>query len=357
MNTTDDINGAPADAWGDGLDDAAPAATPEADGGAVAPAADGGAGDAWAPDGLDDGLGPIGGAAPADSPRWSFGELAQALVDDAILSDADGASKVEDADGFRRLMDAEVRSRVDAENRRALEALDAGAPVDDIRRLEAISRDLEGYDESRLADEGDDGVALRKELIYKRALFDGMDEARASKEVEKSMRAGTDIEDAREALEDMRKAARDAYGNMVAESRRRKEEEEARRAESRRRLESDIMGGDGLTGPLSETVRRRIVNNVMTPSETLPDGRRVTPLQKYCMTDPMASRVLGELFTLTGGFRDLGALAGAKVRKGVSRGLADMERRLQQAAPAAGGGLRYMGGDDGGDAGRYEIEV
>lgn len=357
MNTTDDINGAPADAWGDGLDDAASDASPEAGGGADASGADGDAGDAWSPDGLDDGLGPMGGAAPADAPRWSFGELARALVDDAILSDADGASKVEDADGFRRLMDAEVRSRVDAENRRALEALDAGAPVDDIRRLEAISRDLESYDESHLTDEGDDGVALRKELIYKRALFDGMDEARASKEVEKSMRAGTDIEDAREALEDMRKAARDAYGNMVAESRRRKEEEEARRNSARRRLESDIMGGDGLTGPLSETVRRRIVNNVMTPSETLPDGRRVTPLQKYCMTDPMASRVLGELFTLTGGFRDLGALAGAKVRKGVSRGLADMERRLQQAAPAAGGGLRYMGGDDGGDAGRYEIEV
>lgn len=352
MTTTDDIKDAPAGAWGDGLDDDAPVAA----GGGDNPAEDAEDGD-----GIDDGLGDGPGGAPAPSPAAKaaapFGELARALAEEAIFSDAEGAAKVEDAEGFRRLMEAEVRSRVDAENRRALEALDAGAPPDDVRRLEAISRDLDGYDEARLADEGDDGAALRKELIYKRALFDGMDEARAAKEVEKSMRAGTDIDDAREALADMRAAAKEAYGNMVAEARRRKEEAAARDAEARRRLEADIMGGEGLTGPLSEAVRRRVVNNVMTPSETLPDGRRVTPLQKYCMTDPMAARVLGELFTLTGGFRDLGALAEAKARKGVSRGLADMERRLREAPPAAGGGLRYMGGGDGADPGRYEIEV
>lgn len=353
MTDTDDIKGAPADAWGDGLDIDAPIAKDGAgdDGEGDAPADEG-------PDGFGDGLGDAPGDAPTPAAGgWTFGDVARAFAEEAIFGDAEGAAKVEDADGFRRLMEAEIRSRVDAENRRALEALDAGAPADDVRRLEAISRDLEGYDESRLTDEGDEGVALRKELIYKQALFNGMDEARAAKEVEKSMRAGTDIDDAREALEGMRSAAKEAYGNMVAEARRRKEEAGARAEEARRRLEADIMGGEGLTGPLSETVRRRVANNVMTPSETLPDGRKVTPLQKYCMTDPMAARVLGELFTLTDGFRDLGRLSEAKARRGVSRGLADMERRLREAPPAAGGGLRYMGGGEGDDPGRYEIEV
>lgn len=341
--------------WDDGLDaDTAPSADE--------PGADTSPGDGGEPPsaGIDDGLGDGMGPGPAPAPArggGAFGELARALADEAILSDAAEAAKVTDADGFRRLFEAEIRSRMDAGHRRVLEALDSGAPVDDIQRMEAVMRDLDGYDESSLADEGDEGVELRKGLIYKAALFSGMDEARAAKEVEKSMKAGTDIDDAREALSDMRSSVREAYGNMVAEGRRRRDEEQARYGESCRRLEADIMGGDGLTGRLSEPVKRRIVNNVMARSETLPDGRRVTPLQKYCMTDPRATRVLGELFTLTDGFRNLGALAEAAARKGVSRGLADMERRLQSTPTAAGGGLRYMGDDGGAEPGRYEIEV
>ena len=297
-----------------------------------------------------------GDDSPAGGVSSLYSDLAKALAEDGILGDAEAAGRVTDADGLRGVIDSELASRLDAKQRRVLAALDAGAPQDDVRQLEAMIEDLKQYDEAKLTDESDAGVAARKEIIFRAALFNGLDEGRARKEVEKSIKAGTDIDDARDGLAMMRQSVGEAYNGMVSEGRRRQEEARRGYEERCRALEGDIMSGDGVTGKLSEGVRRRIVNNVMVRSETLPDGRQVTPLQKFCMTDPSASRILGELFTITDGFRDFGKLSEANVRKGVSRGLAAMERRLQGRQASDPGTMRYAG-DGEPDAGRYEIEI
>ncbi len=296
-----------------------------------------------------------GDDSPAGGGSSLYSDLAKALAEDGILGDAEAAGRVTDADGLRGAIDAELASRLDAKHRRVLAALDAGAPQDDVRQLEAMIEDLKQYDEAKLTDESDAGVAARKEIIFRAALFNGLDENRARKEVEKSIKAGTDIDDARDGLAMMRQSIGEAYDGMVAEGRRRQEEARRGYEERCKTLEGEIMGGDGVTGKLSEGVRRRIVNNVMVRSETLPDGRRVTPLQKFCMTDPSASRVLGELFTITDGFRNFGKLSEANVRKGVSRGLAAMERKLQGRQAADPGTMRYFDGDS--DPSRYKIEI
>ena len=297
-----------------------------------------------------------GDDSPAGGVSSLYSDLAKALAEDGILGDAEAAGRVTDADGLRGVIDSELASRLDAKQRRVLAALDAGAPQDDVRQLEAMIEDLKQYDEAKLTDESDAGVTARKEIIFRAALFNGLDENRARKEVEKSIKAGTDIDDARDGLAMMRQSVGEAYDGMVSEGRRRQEEARRGYEERCRALEGDIMSGDGVTGKLSEGVRRRIVNNVMVRSETLPDGRQVTPLQKFCMTDPSASRILGELFTITDGFRDFGKLSEANVRKGVSRGLAAMERRLQGRQASDPGTMRYAG-DGEPDAGRYEIEI
>lgn len=307
----------------------------------------------------DGGWGPgnEGGDGLGDAGQGSvYSDLAKALAEDGILGDLEAAGRVVDADGLRGAIDAELNSRLDDKQRRVLAALDAGAPQDDVRQLEAMIEDLRQYDDARLTDESDAGVAARKDIIFKAALFNGLDEARARKEVEKSIKAGTDIDDARDGLALMRQSVGEAYDSMVSDGRRRQEEARREYEERCRALEGEIMGGDGVTGKLSDSVRRRIVNNVMVRSETLPDGRQVTPLQKYCMTDPSASRILGELYTITDGFRNFSKLSEANVRKGVSRGLAAMERRLQGRQSADPGTMRYAG-DGEADAGRYEIEI
>ena len=51
-----------------------------------------------------------------------------------------------------------------------------------------------------LSDESEKGEKLRKDLIYQDFLNRGYSKERATKEVQKSLNAGTDIEDARESL-------------------------------------------------------------------------------------------------------------------------------------------------------------
>lgn len=308
----------------------------------------------------DDGWDDDAGEAPLENGEGSYGgsiysDLAKAFVEDGIFGNRELAGQVVDANTFRQMMDAEINSRLDNVHKRVLYALNAGAPAEDIRKMEAIVNSLNGFDDASITDESNAGVELRKDLIYRAAIFNGKNDARARKEVEKSMKAGTDIEDARDSLELLRNSFSRTYNEMVQKSAERKEAERQAEINSAKALESEIMGGKGFTGNLSEQMRRRIVNNAMVQSETLPDGRRCTPLQKFCMTDPNATRILGELFTITDGFRDLGAIGASNVRKGVSRGLASIEKKLQASAPT--GAPRYMaqGEDDGGS--RFEIEI
>ena len=300
----------------------------------------------------------VGGEVSQDDSGSIYANLAKACVEDGIFGDSESAGKVTDAASFRQLMDNEIGARLDSVHRRVMAALGAGAPEDDVRQLEDMVADLNSYDDSKIADESDEGVNNRKELIYKAALANGMSEERARKEVDKSFKAGTDIEDARESLAGLRRTVSDSYTRMVEQSRKQQEEMRQKQEQSRQALEKEIMTGQGYTGNLSEQMRRRIVNNSMVPSERTPDGKPCTPLQKFCMYDPSATRILGELFTVTDGFRNLGVLADSKVRKGVSRGLASMERKLQNSTPTPHGGLRYAGGDAGeGDSDRYELEI
>lgn len=298
-----------------------------------------------------------GQGAPVPQGDTVYANLAKACFEDGIFGNGAAAGSVKDAEGFRQLMNDEINARLDYAHRRVLAAIGAGVPQDDIQNMEAIMSDLHHYDEINLADESDEGLNNRKEIIYRAAIFNGKDDARARKEVEKSIKAGTDIEDAREGLASMHQYVNKGYEKMVDQNRQRQEAAMRQREEDSRAMANDIMSTDGFTGALSPQMRRRIVNNCMVPSETLPDGRQVTPLQAFFLSNPYATRIVGELYTLTDGFRNPSAITDAKVRKGVSRGLASMERKLQGGGTAPSGSLRYAGGNGDPDNGRYELEI
>ncbi len=286
-----------------------------------------------------------------------YSNLAKACFEDGIFGNGEAVNYVKDADGFRQLMNSEINARLDYAHRRVLAALDAGVPQTEIQGMETIIDDLNHYDQINLADESDEGLNNRKEIIYRAAIFNGKDDARARKEVDKSIKAGTDIEDAREGLASMRQYVSQKYEAMVNQNKQRQNEMLRQREEQSRQMVNDIMSTDGFTGALSPQTRRRIVNNCMVASERMPDGRQVTPLQAFFLSNPYATRIVGELFTLTDGFRNPNAITDTKVRKGVSRGLASMERKLQGSNPAPSGGMRYAGGDGDIDQGRYELEI
>jgi hypothetical protein len=97
-------------------------------------------------------------------------------------------------------MEIQVQSKLDAKQKRIDEALGVGIEPDEIKKYENTLNYLEGITNDIIEDESEQGEQLRRNLIYQDYINRGFSEARAKKEMEKSFNAGTDIEDALEAI-------------------------------------------------------------------------------------------------------------------------------------------------------------
>ena len=80
------------------------------------------------------------------------------------LSEEDLA-EVKDAESFANAVEKEVNSKLDARQKRILNALDYGVNTDAIRQNEAISSYLDRITEDELHSEEEAGVTLRRNLI------------------------------------------------------------------------------------------------------------------------------------------------------------------------------------------------
>ena len=112
-------------------------------------------------------------------------------------------------------------------------ALQADIEPDEIRRYELTLAGLDSIKEEHLSDETERGEKLRKNLIYQDFRNRGYSEARAKREVEKSFNAGTDIEDAKEALESNKEYFSSQYQDLIKEA-----QEETKAEQERQKKEA-----------------------------------------------------------------------------------------------------------------------
>ena len=138
------------------------------------------------------------------SPKKTFYSSAlKALKDDGILPDLDDEfiSDATSPEKFAEAIELQVNARLEEANKRVKEALDNNVQVDDVRKFENAINYLNNIDDEKLSEESDEAEVLRKQIIYQDYINKGFKPDRAEKEVQKSFNAGTDIEDAIDALE------------------------------------------------------------------------------------------------------------------------------------------------------------
>lgn len=283
------------------------------------------------------------------SPNNNFySSIAKALKEDGTLPDLDDETldKVETAEDFAEVIEAQIKARFDEKQKRIDEALGVGVEPNIIQQYEKTIDYLDSITEESITDETEKGETLRKQLIYQDFINRGYSKDRATREVNKSFNAGSDIDDAKEALQSNKDFFNDSYNKVIKES---KDAENKRLAEQKKEAENlrkSILEDDKVFGELvvDKASRKKIYDNISKPIYKDPEtGEVLTAIQKYEQenhTDFM--KYVGLIFTLTDGFKNLDGLVKGKVNKEMKKGLKNLEHTLNNSTRNSDGSLKFV---------------
>lgn len=150
--------------------------------------------------------------------------------------------------------------------------------------------------------------------------------------VERSLKAGTDIDDAKDALQDNKEYFQKQYNAIIENAKKANEEEEKKLRKQADDLKKSILEEEKAFGEitLDKTTRQRVYDSICKPVYTDPEtGDRLTEIQKYEFehrTDFLKN--VGLLFVLTNGFKDINKLVNEKVKKETKKSLRNLEHTL-----------------------------
>lgn len=287
-----------------------------------------------------------------DSPKDIYSSIASSLVDEGIFQNLDDF-KIEDiksVDEFGEFFRKQIKAQLDEEQRRISEALEVGVEPEEVQRYESSLRFLEGITESQLSDESDKGIDLRKRIIYQDYLNNGASKDKALKLMEMSFKNGTDVEDAKEALEGNKAYYKSSYDAIIEEGRKEAENEKKalkKRAEDLKKAitttEEPIAGLK-----VDKTLRQRAYEVATKPVYKDPDtGRYYTELQKYELEhqDEFMHK-LSIIYAATDGFQKLDGLVKGKITTETKKGLRELEDKLRGRKPAPDGSFDFRLGND-----------
>ena len=285
----------------------------------------------------------------AGSPN-TYSSIAKAFADEGIFPDLedDEVEKIDSAESLRAAIDKQIQAGLDEKQKRIDQALNYGVEASEIKKYEQTLNYLDSLKDNVITAEDTQGENLRKQLIYQDFVNRGYNKDRALKMVERSFNAGTDIDDAKEALKSNRDFFQDEYDSLIEEAKKTQEKEEIDRKEQAEKLKKSILEDKKFFGEIEvdKTTRQKVFDNISKPVWKDPEtGEYYTALQKYEMdnhSDFMKN--VGLLFTLTDGFKSLDKLVKGKVKKEVGKGLKGLEHVLNTTSRDSNGNLKFVSG-------------
>lgn len=284
------------------------------------------------------------------SPTNFYSSIASAMAVDGIFPNLDDETvkKATDAESFSDLIDAEVNARLDEKQQRISKALDNGVEPEDVRKYENTLSYITSITDAQLSEEGEKGEELRKSIIYQDFLNKGYTPEKALKYTNRTIDAGTDIEDARDALQSNKEFFSERYNALLQEAQKEADNAKAERAKEAQKLKDSLFNDKQLFGDmeLSKEVRRRAFDTISKPVYKDPEtGEYYTALQKYEMEHKADFlKYAGLVYTLTDGFKDFDSFAKGKVKKEIRKGLRELEHTINNTSRDSSGNLALVTG-------------
>lgn len=282
------------------------------------------------------------------SPDNFYSSIANALAVDGIFPnlDEETVKKAVDAETFSNLIESEINARLDEKQQRISKALESGVEPTDIKKYEDTLTYINSITDAALAEESEKGEQTRSMLIYQDFLNKGMTPEKAKKLTDRAIEAGTDIEDAKEALMSNKEFFTEEYNRLLQEAQQKFEEDKADRAKQAQQLQESMLNDKQLMGDIeiSKDIRKKAFDVISKPVYRDPDtGNYLTAMQKYQAENKADfMKYTGLIYTLTNGFKDFDAFVKGKVKKEMKKGLRDLEKTLNNTRRYNDGSLKMV---------------
>ena len=282
------------------------------------------------------------------SPDNFYSSIANALAVDGIFPnlDEETVKKAVDAETFSNLIESEINARLDEKQQRISKALESGVEPTDIKKYEDTLTYINSITDAALAEESEKGEQTRSMLIYQDFLNKGMTPEKAKKLTDRAIEAGTDVEDAKEALMSNKEFFTGEYNRLLQEAQQKFEEDKADRAKQAKQLQESMLNDKQLMGDIeiSKDIRKKAFDVISKPVYRDPDtGNYLTAMQKYQAENKADfMKYTGLIYTLTNGFKDFDAFVKGKVKKEMKKGLRDLEKTLNNTRRYNDGSLKMV---------------
>ena len=277
-----------------------------------------------------------------------YSSITSALAEEGVFPDLDEEyiNSVQSPEDFIRVINEEISKRFDARQKRIDAALNYNVEPSIIQYLESSIQTLSSITEETLKDEGEDGVNIRKALIVQDLKNKGYSEERIQKELNKSLNAGTDIEDAFYAYNSLAEYYNNAYKDTIEEHKKAEEERVRSLQERAKQIHNHFYSKDSFMEELG--VDKHTIdlafNNYASPAFVdSATGRKMTAMEKAAIEDELGFiRGMSIAFTLTDGFKNLSRLANGTVKKQVKAKLKDLEGKLNTSVNFSNGNYSFV---------------
>lgn len=286
--------------------------------------------------------------AEGTSPDNFYSSIANALAVDGIFPNLDDETirKATDAESFSDLIEAEINARLDEKQQRVSKALENGVEPSDIKKYENTLAYINSINDALISEESEKGEQLRRNLIYQDFINKGYNPEKAKKLTERTIDAGTDVEDAKEALQGNKDFFQAQYNKLLLEAQEEADKQKADRQKQAEKLKESILKDKQLIGDLelSGDIRKKAYDIITKPvykdTET---GQYMTALQKY-QTEHKSDflKYVGLVMALTNDFKDFDSFTKGKVKKEVKKGLRDLEQALNNTRRDGNGNLKMV---------------
>lgn len=279
-----------------------------------------------------------------------YSSIASALKEDGIFPDIDDESlaKIKTPEDFAEMFENQVQAKLDEKQQRIDKALNYGVELTDIQKFESTIDYLDKITDDIISEESEQGENIRRQMIYNDFINRGYSKERAEREIKKSFDSGSDIEDAKEALQSNKEFYKKSYDKLVNEAKLEAENANKQMKEDSEKLKNSILNDSKVFGDLQidTTTRRKVLDNISKPVYKDPNtGKLLTAIQKYEAENKLDFiKNVGLLYTLTDGFKNLNSLVNSKVKKETKKAMRELENTINNTSRYSDGNLKFVSG-------------